>query len=99
MVGTTNMTARTIILKAIHDQYNNVSPVFDGKIVVQGRNIIVKESSIHQLQLFSLTGIMIREVVASGSEVTITAPGAGCYLLRIIGNNNQQYTRKILVQP
>jgi len=99
MVGTTNMTARTIILKTIYDQYNDVQQVFDCKIAIQGRNIIVEGNTVHQLQLFSLTGLLIGEAVAQGSNTIITAPQAGCYLLRIIGNNNQQYTRKILVQP
>lgn len=99
MIGTANMTSRAIYLSVVHDYYNTVPQVFDGKITLQGRNIIVKGSSVNQLQLFSLTGILIGKVEITDSEASITTPGAGCYLLRIKGNDSQStFTKKVIIK-
>lgn len=99
MVSSANMTARTIVLKTVYDQYNEVQKVFDGKIAIQGRNIIVEGNVVRQLQLFSLTGMLIGEVVASGSNASITAPQAGCYLLRMIGkNSHDMITKRVILR-
>lgn len=99
MVSSANMTARTIILKTIYDQYNEVQQVFDGKIDIQGRNIFVEGNAVQQLKLFSLTGMLISEVTAHGSNASITAPEAGCYLLLMIGkNSNDLITKKVILK-
>lgn len=99
MIGTANMTSRAIYLSVVHDYYNTVPQVFEGKITVHDRNIIVKGSSINQLQLFSLTGILIGKVQATGSESSIATPSEGCYLLRIIGNDSQNtFTKKVIIK-
>lgn len=99
LVGTANMTSRAIYLRAVHDYYNLTTSVFDGQIAIHVNTINIRDTGISKVQLFSLTGILLREERASGDEININAPGFGCYILRITGNNNLQYARKIMIQP
>jgi hypothetical protein len=99
LVGTANMTSRAIYLRAVYEYYNVTKSVFGGQIVIRGNTINIRDTGISKVQLFSLTGILLREERGSGDEININAPGFGCYVLRITGNNNLQYTRKIMIQP
>lgn len=97
MVSSANMTARTIILKTVYDQYNELSPLFDPEIFIQDKTITVQNLSGRSLQLYTITGVLINEVGITDNTTRITAPSAGCYILRIT-TGNRPITKKILIQ-
>ena len=96
MVGTTNMTARTIILKTIYDQFNEIQQLFDGRIAIKDKTIFVQHTSGHRLQLYTITGVLIKEVRITEYETGITAPASGCYILKI-ENDTLTVSKKILI--
>lgn len=86
-----------VMVKATFGYYNSITSIFDGEIAIYGNTINIRDMGINKVELFSLTGVLLREVRSSGNEISINTPGFGYYVLRITTNNNLQYLRKIMI--
>ena len=72
-----------------------LTPEAEADISVAGRSITLRSEKVMTVRLFSLDGT--QHVAASGSDVTITAPAAGIYILTAT-DGKCGTTRKIVVK-
>lgn len=67
----------------------------DANVIVNGRQITIQGDKVMTVRLFSVDGG--QRLAASGTNVTLTAPSAGFYILYAT-DNEQSITRKIIVK-
>jgi len=97
IVSHANKQIKQIFVKAVAGETSAVPEILAGKISISGNTVVLNDLAGKQLQVYNLSGVMVKEIARTQSIESIIFPDKGAYVLRLRDNQGAVST-KVLIQ-
>lgn len=97
VISHASKSIKQVFVKAVAGDASAVPEVFVGKISISGQKVMLNDLAGKQLQVYNLSGVMIKEIMLTRSTESIIFQSKGVYMLRLRDNQGAVST-KVLIQ-